>query len=126
MTIAHKRLGLGAALILAAGTLLALTTSTSASAITSSSGTPAAPPCTISGPQVASAGHGHHLSGIIVAGGISTNTGACHKPPPEPAFNGTPPLLFNGNPPTCFFSPCENGNVMMTPSTSPLVVVPIF
>ena len=29
MTIAHKRLGLGAALILGAGTLLALTTSTS-------------------------------------------------------------------------------------------------
>ena len=126
MTIAHKRLGLGAALILAAGTLLALTTSTSASAITSSSGTPAAPPCTISGPQVASAGHGHHLSGIIIAAGDSC-TGAGHKPPPEPAFNGTPPLLFNGvNGGTCSFQPCDEGNVMMTASTGPLVVVPIF
>jgi hypothetical protein len=123
---APKRRGLGVALILAAAAALAIATPMAASATPSSGASPGAPPCNISGQQVTSAGHGHHLSGIIIAGGISTNTGACHKPPPEPAFNGTPPLLFNGNPPTCFFSPCENGNVMMTPSTSPLVIVPIF
>jgi hypothetical protein len=127
MTVAHKRLGLGAALILAAGTLLALTTSTTASAITTTSGTAAAPPCTISAPHVMSAGHSAHVAGVIVAAGDSCSTGAGHKPPPEPAFNGTPPLLFNGvNGGTCSFQPCEHGNVMMTASTGPLVVVPIF
>ena len=127
MTIAHKRLGLGAALILGAGTLLALTTSTTASAITSSSGVPTAAPCTVSGPQVSSAGRVHHLAGIIIAAG-NTCTGAGHKPPPEPAFNGTPPLLFNGSggAADCLFQPCYDGNVMMTKSTGPLVVVPIF
>jgi hypothetical protein len=124
MTVAHKRLGLGAALILAAGTLLALTTSTSASAITTSSGAPTAPPCTISAPQVVSAGHSHHFSGIVVAAGDSC-TGAGHKPPPEPAFNGTPPLLFRGAA-GCFAPPCFGGNVLMTASTGPLTVVPIF
>jgi hypothetical protein len=124
VTIAHKRLGLGAALILGVGTLLALTTATSASAITSSSGVPTAAPCTISVPQVASAGHGHHLSGIVVAAGNSC-TGAGHKPPPEPAFNGTPPLLFRGAS-ACSVPPCFGGNVMMTASTGPLTVVPIF
>jgi hypothetical protein len=129
VTIAHKRLGLGAALILGAGTLLALTTSTTASAITSSSGTPAAPPCTISAQQVNNSARAHHpnpIGGVIVATGTSTSTGACHKPPPEPAFNGLPPLLFHGSPAVCTASPCFNGNVMMTASTGPLVVVPIF
>jgi len=86
MQTAHKRWGLLAALILAAGTLLALVAPTAASA------KPAAPPCTVSGPQVLSAGHSAHLSGIIVAAGNSCTAGAGHKPPPEPAFNGTPPL----------------------------------
>jgi hypothetical protein len=127
MTVGHKRLGLGAALILVAGTLLALTTSTTASAITSSSGVPTAAPCTISGPQVSSAGRSHHLTGIIIAAGTSSCFGAGHKPPPEPAYNGTPPLLFNGvNGGKCSFLPCDEGNVMMTASTGPLVVVPIF
>jgi hypothetical protein len=127
---ASGRRGLGAALILAAAAALAIATPMAASAAPSAGAAPAAPsgspPCNISGQQVASAGHGHHLSGIIIAGGLSTNTGGCHKPPPEPAFNGTPPLLFHGNPPTCFFAPCENGNVMMTAQTGPLVVTPIF
>jgi len=122
MKKAVRRRGLGVALILAAVVALAMATPMAASAAPSSGGAP----CNISGQQVASSGHRHHLSGIIIAGGISTNTGACHKPPPEPAFNGTPPLLFHGSPPTCSFSPCENGNVMMTASTGPLVVVPIF
>ena len=93
MTVAHKRLGLGAALILAAGTLLALTTSTSASATLSRSAAATAP-CTISAPPVISSGRSHHITGIIIAAGTSSCFGAGHKPPPEPAFNGTPPLLF--------------------------------
>ncbi len=128
MTKAHKRRGLGVALILGAVTALAMATPMAASAAQSVSAAPAAPPCNISGQQVSSSGHGHHLSGIIVAGGISTNTGGCHKPPPGPAFNGTPPLLFNGagGAADCQFAPCDNGNVMMTASTGALTVVPIF
>ena len=128
MTKAHKRRGLGVALILGAVTALAMATPMAASAAQSVSAAPATPPCNISGQQVSSSGHGHHLSGIIVAGGISTNTGGCHKPPPEPAFNGTPPLPFNGSggAADCVFAPCDNGNVMMTASTGALTVVPIF
>ena len=127
MTKAHKRRGLGLALILGAVTALAMTAPMTASAAPAQSAAPAAPPCAISAQQVMSSGHGHHLSGVIIAGGLSTNTGACHKPPPEPAYNGTPPLLFNGvGGGTCFFQPCDHGNVMMTASTGPLVVVPIF
>jgi hypothetical protein len=125
MTQVHKRRGLGVALILAAVAALAMATPMAASATPSSSAA-AAPPCSISAPPVISSGHGHHLSGIIIAAGTSTCTGAGHKPPPEPAFNGTPPLLFHGSPSTCLFSPCEDGNVMMTASTGPLTVVPIF
>jgi hypothetical protein len=79
-------------------------------------------PCTMSAQQVMSAGHSHHIGGIVVAGCLSG--GGAHKPPPEPAFNGGPPLLLNAT--TCHFAPCKNGNVMMTASTGPLVVVPIF
>jgi hypothetical protein len=82
-------------------------------------GTPA-----ISTQQVRDSAQAAHVRGVIVAAVISNGGG--HKPPPEPAYNGTPPLLFNGNPPTCFFSPCDDGDLMMTPSTGPLVVVPIF
>ena len=128
MTKAHKRRGLGLALILGAVTALAMAAPMTASAAPAQSAAPAGAPCAISGQQVASSGHGHHLSGIVVAGGISTNTGGCHKPPPEPAYNGTPPLLFNGSggAASCQFQPCDNGNVMMTASTGPLVVSPIF
>jgi len=80
----------------------------------------------ISTQQVRNSARAVHASGVLVAAVTSTRMG--HKPPPEPAFNGTPPLLFNGSPPgtNCFFSPCDDGNVMMTASTGPLVVVPIF
>ena len=129
MTKAHRRRGLGAALILAAAAALAMATPTGASARPLSADTAAAPPCNISAQQVNSSARSHHpnpLGGVIVATGASTSTGGCHKPPPEPAFDGTPPLLFHGSPPTCNFSPCFDGNVMMTKSTGPLVVVPIF
>jgi hypothetical protein len=96
MTRVHKRRRLGVGLILGAVTALVMAIPVTASAAPATSAAPAAPPCNISAQQVANAGHGHHLSGIIIAGGISSNTGACHKPPPEPAYAGTPPLLFNG------------------------------
>jgi hypothetical protein len=115
-----RRWGLGAALILVAGSLLTLTTSMAASAAPSSG-----QPCTISSQQVMNAGHSAHLAGVIVAAGTSS-TCTDPPPPPEPAFNGTPPLLFNGSPPVCSFSPCEHGKVMMTRSAGPLTITPIF
>jgi hypothetical protein len=97
----------------------------------SSHAAPAAAPSDISVQQVMSAAHAHHLGGVIVAG--ASNDGGDHKPPAGgPAFNGFPPLLFNGaqGAASCQFTPplapCFNGNVMMTASTGPLVVVPIF
>jgi hypothetical protein len=72
--------------------------------------------------QVRDSAQAPHMSGVLVAAVISTGRG--HKPPPEPAYNGTPPLLFH--PTNCVFAPCFNGDVMMTKSTGPLVVVPIF
>ena len=137
MTKAHKRRGVGAALTLAAAAALAMATPMAASATPAASATSAAsaasaaPPCNISQQQVNSAARVHHadpLGGVIVATGASTSTGGCHKPPPEPAFNGTPPLLFNGaqGAADCAFQPCDDGNVMMTASTGPLTVVPIF
>src|SRR5579862_7805212 len=130
MRKAHKRRGLGVAIILAALAALALAMATpmAASATPTTSTATAGPPCTVSGPQVLSAGRSAHLSGIIVAAGNSCAAGATHKPPPEPPFNGNPPLLFNGSngAASCSFQPCDNGNVMMTASTGPLVVVPIF
>ena len=127
MTKAHKRRGLGVALILAAVAALAMATPTAASAAPSASATPANPPCTISANQVISSARTQGIGGVITAAGTSTS---CQDPPPppEPAFNGTPPLLFHGSPPTsnCFFSPCEDGKVMMTRKTGPLVITPIF
>jgi len=113
-------------LILAMVAALAMATPTAASATPSSSATPATPPCIISAQQVMSSAKKAHVGGIIVAVGTSGSTGACHKPPPEPAFNGTPPLLFHGSLSNCIFLPCNDGDVMMTASTGPLVVVPIF
>jgi hypothetical protein len=113
------------ALILAAAAAIAMGTPMAASAAPSSSNSPTAPPCTISAQQVKNAGHNIHAAGVIVAAGTSS-TCQDPPPPPEPAFNGTPPLLFHGSPPTCFFSPCENGNVMMTVTNGPLIVTPIF
>jgi hypothetical protein len=126
MKKAHKRWGLGATLILGAGTLAAMMTPAVASAAPSATAT-ANPPCTVSASQVNHTARGQGIGGVIVAAGTSSN---CQDPPPppEPAFNGTPPLLFNGSPPgaNCFFQPCNAGNVMMTRQTGPLVITPIF
>ena len=108
-------LGVGAVLALAIGAQHDVASAQSAPKTTA-----------ISTQQVRNSARAVHASGVLVAAVTSTRMG--HKPPPEPAFNGTPPLLFNGSPPgtNCFFSPCDDGNVMMTASTGPLVVVPIF
>ena len=93
---------------------------------------PATAPGSISAQQVVKSGRAHHLGGVIVAG-ASTNRGGHHNPPPpEPAFDGIPPLLFNGSQgaASCVYplnlAPCDNGKVMMTASTGPLTVVPIY
>jgi hypothetical protein len=102
-----------------------MATPTVASAAPSTTTT--SPPCTISQNTVNKTARTQGIGGVIVAAGTSSS---CQDPPPppEPAFNGTPPLLFHGSPPTanCFFSPCEEGKVMMTRQTGPLVVTPIF
>jgi hypothetical protein len=109
MKNAHKRWSLGVALLLVAGTGLALATSTAASAAPQ-------PPkaCALSS-------RSGHIAGIVPAigkcstksaGQITRNTTKAHIAS-DPA-DGTPPLIFHG------------GSVMMTPSTSPLVVTPIF
>lgn len=119
----RKRWGLGAALILGAGTLLAAVVPTAADAATAGP----APSCTISTQQVLNAGHAQHVGGVVAAQGTSTASNCTDPPaPPEPPFNGTPPLLFHGSPQNCTFAPCEDGKVMMTRSTGPLTVTPIF
>lgn len=131
MAKAYKRRGLPVAFTLAAVAALALATPTLASAapVTSAasaaSATSANPPCTISPSQVNSSARSQGIGGVITAAGTSSS---CQDPPPppEPAFDGFPPLLFHGSPPTCYFSPCENGNLMMTRKNGPLVVTPIF
>jgi hypothetical protein len=124
MTSAVKRRGLGMTLTLGAVAALALAAPALASAAPSASATPANSPCTISASHVMSSARANGIGGVV----IPAATVACEQtpPPPEPAFNGTPPLLFNGNPPTCFFQPCDNGDVMMTRATGPLVITPIF
>ena len=122
MRKAHRVLGLAAALTLAGGGLLAMVTPTVASAA------PAAPPCTISAKQVVSTAHSLAIGGVIIASGTSS-TCADPPPPPEPAFNGTPPVLFHGRPPTanCVAGTvCDDGDIMSTRATGPLVIVPIF
>jgi len=101
----HKRWGLCAGLILVAGSLLAMTPMAASAA---------QPPnaCSLS-PRDG------HIAGIVLAVGPCTNgaAGAISRAAAvkasDPA-NGTPPLLFHGGP------------VMMTPSTGPLIVTPIF
>jgi hypothetical protein len=123
MKKSRTRWGAGGAAILAAGALL-ITASPAAASSTSTSGqTPAA--CGVSPQQVKQSAAAVHVSGIMFAQNGST-TGLCHKPPAEPPFNGTPPLLFNGSPSHCTYQPCANGDMMMTASTGPLTVVPIF
>jgi hypothetical protein len=109
MKNAHKRWGLGAALILAAGSLLAVTAPMTAHAAAPS------PNACAQQPRVG------HIAGIVPAIGPCTSAAvkaanAANKAAhitSDPA-NGTPPLLFHGGP------------VMMTPSTSPLVITPIY
>jgi hypothetical protein len=119
-------LGMGAVLALAIGAQHDVASAqsvpqTAASSTPSSSNVPGTP--AISTQQVRNLAKAVHVSGVLVA--AVTSTGKGHKPPPEPAYNGTPPLLFRG-PPGCFSPPCFDGDVMMTASTGPLVVVPIF
>jgi hypothetical protein len=123
MRKAHRSLGLGAALALVAGGMLAMVTPTVASAAPAAS-----PPCTVSATHVKSTAHSLGIGGVIIAAGTSS-TCADPPPPPEPAFNGTPPLLFNGRPPTknCVAGTvCDDGDVMGTRATGPVVLVPIF
>ncbi|HLK77228.1 MAG TPA: hypothetical protein VKU77_26700 [Streptosporangiaceae bacterium] len=101
----HKRWGLFAGLILVAGSLLAMTPMAASAA---------QPPnaCSLS-PRDG------HIAGIVLAAGPCTNgaAGAISRAAAIPASDpakGTPPLLFHGGP------------VMMTPSTGPLIVTPIF
>jgi hypothetical protein len=77
----------------------------------------------ISTQQVRNSAQVAHVSGVMVA--AETSMGKVHKPPPEPAFNGAPPLFLRGAA-ACSVPPCFGGDVMMTASTGPLVVVPIF
>ena len=100
MRNAHKRWGLGAALILVAGGLLAAATPTAASAAAQSPNACSARP------------HVGHIAGIVPAVGNCPSSNAARIF--SDGANGTPPLLFHGGP------------VMMTPSSSPLVITPIF
>lgn len=111
MKNAHKRWSLGASLLLVAGVGLALATSTAASAAPQS-------PRACGMPS-----RSGHIAGIVSAmsrgkcptksaSQITSNTTKAHNTS-DPAV-GTPPLIFHG------------GSVMMTPSTSPLTVTPIF
>ena len=111
MKNAHKRWGLGMATFLAAGTGLAMSMPTAASAAQHQPRACAMP---------ARVGH---IAGIMPAIGkgrscltsssshSTRTTGA--RITSDPAL-GTPPLLFHG------------GKVMMTPTSSPLVITPIF
>jgi hypothetical protein len=86
-------------------------------------GAHAAAPSDISAQQVMSSGRSHHISGLVVP--EASNDGGDHKPPSGgPAFMNTPPLALH--PTNCVFAPCKNGDVLMTASTGPLVVVPIY
>jgi len=109
MKNAHKRWGLGMCLLLLAGTALASVTPSAASAapqLPRACGLPA---------------RSGHIAGIVPATSgqcpaksaqqATTNTKAHNTS--DPAI-GTPPLIFHG------------GSVMMTPSTGPLVVTPVF
>ncbi len=109
---ARKRLGLGAALALTAGSLLTLATSPAASAASAPNA------CSIQ-PR-----HGHIVGIVPAMGDCSSNSTVASSDivthmadraavTSDPA-NGTPPLLFHG------------GQVMMTKSTGPLIVTPIY
>jgi hypothetical protein len=125
MRRALKRRGLGVTFILGAVAALAMATPSLASAASASASgaASAASRCSVSA-QVLNTARAHGLGGVMEAH-ASTITCAQTPPPPEPAFNGTPPLLFRGAA-GCFSPPCFNGNVLMTHQTGPLVITPIF
>jgi hypothetical protein len=106
-------LALPAALVVTMGTAAA---SASASAA-----------CTVPASHVMNSARTAGVSGVVLP---QASTISCRQtpPPPEPAFNGTPPLLFNGanGAADCVFQPCDNGDVMMTHQTGPLVITPVF
>ena len=118
-----KRRGLGFVLVLTAAAALGVASPTLASAASSAGAASAASRCTVSS-QVLNSARAHGLGGVMEPQ-ASTITCAQTPPPPEPAFNGTPPLLFRG-PAGCFSPPCFGGNVLMTQQTGPLVITPIF
>jgi len=108
----RKRSGLGAALVLVAGSLLTLATSTAASAASSPNA------CSIQ-PR-----HGH-IVGIVPAVGDCSSSSSTVAPDvvthmadrasvASDVANGTPPLLYHG------------GQVMMTKQTGPLIITPIY
>ena len=100
MKNAHKRWGLGAALTLVAGSMLAMAAPTAAVAA------PKVP--NACSPQIRHMARMDHFAGILVA------VGKCPTSRTSDVANGTPPLIFHG------------GDVMMTQQTGPLVVTPIF
>jgi hypothetical protein len=109
MKNAHKRWGLGVSLLLLAGTALASVTPPAASAASQ-------PPRACGLPS-----RSGHIAGIVPAIGAKCPAKSAHQATSnakahntsDPA-TGTPPLIFHG------------GSMMMTPSTGPLVVTPIF
>jgi hypothetical protein len=109
MKNAHKRWGLGVSLLLLAGTALASVASPAASAASQ-------PPRACGLPS-----RSGHIAGIVPAIGGQCQTKSAHQATSntkahntsDPA-SGTPPLIFHG------------GSMMMTPSTGPLVVTPIY
>ena len=103
MKNAHKRWGLGAALTLVAASLLAIAATTQASAAS----TPNA--C---GSQIQATARAQGFGGVVPAIGKCPSA-AVIRNASDPA-KGTPPLIFHG------------GAVMMTTSTRPLIVTPIF
>jgi hypothetical protein len=103
MKNAHKRWGLGAALILVAASL-AMATTTQARAASAPNA------C---GSQVQAKARAQGFGGVVPAIGNCPSSNAALIRLSDPA-NGTPPLIFHGGP------------VMDTRSTGPLIVTPIF
>jgi hypothetical protein len=111
MKYTYKRWGLGAALILATGSLLAMTPMAANAAPQSPKACGLAP-------------RSGHIAGIVPAVGQCPATGGISAMaardtvlggiPASDTANGTPPLLYHGGP------------VMMTRSTGPLTITPIF
>ena len=104
MKNAYKRLGLGAPLALVAASLLAMATTSQATAASAPNA------C---GSQIQAKARAQGFSGVVQAVGNCPNKNAAAIRTSDTA-NGTPPLLFHGGP------------VMDTKSTGPLVVTPIF